>query len=159
MISVRGPKMKGRKSLLMRVFIISGLGALLSGRNNVTCRTSSRVTVLRLKGSSMGVRSTLISSGIVMLFWPDARRPLRHFYRQLQKTGWIRLLRISDLLNKFASPWFWKGERDSLSSRERGFFWCNLTTSKVWFLSVSSRVFLTKWSDSLRLARSTASRV
>ena len=35
MISVRGPKMKGRKSLLMRVFIISGLGALLSGRDNL----------------------------------------------------------------------------------------------------------------------------
>ena len=35
MISVRGPNMKGRKSLLMRVFIISGLGALLSGRDNL----------------------------------------------------------------------------------------------------------------------------
>ena len=89
MISVRGPKMKGRKSLLMRVFIISGLGALLSGRNNVTCRTSSRVTVLRLKGSSMGVRSTLISSGITMLFFLARRTEASAAFLPTAAKNWL----------------------------------------------------------------------
>ena len=69
MISVRGSKMTGRQSLIKRALNLSGPGALLSGIDIATWRTSSHVTVLRLKGSSMGGRSTLISSGIAMLFF------------------------------------------------------------------------------------------
>ena len=69
MISVRGPKMTGRQSLIKRVLNLSGPGALLSSRDIATWRTSSHVTVLRLKSSSLGGRSTLISSGIAKLFF------------------------------------------------------------------------------------------
>ena len=58
----------GRQFLIMRALTLSGSRALISGRDNATRRTSSHVTVLRLKGSLMGGRSTLISLGIPMLF-------------------------------------------------------------------------------------------
>ena len=54
MILVCGPKITGRLSLIMRALTLSGPGALLSGRDNTAWPTSSHVTVLRLKGSSVG---------------------------------------------------------------------------------------------------------
>ena len=52
---VSGPSITGRQSLRIREFILSGRGDLFNGREEITRRTSSLVTVLKEKRSSEGI--------------------------------------------------------------------------------------------------------
>jgi hypothetical protein len=52
---VSGHSITGRQSLRILEFILSGPGDLFSGRDEITRRTSSMVTVLKEKGSSKGI--------------------------------------------------------------------------------------------------------
>ena len=52
---VSGPSITGRQSLRVREFILSGPGNLFNGRDQITRRTSSLVTVLKEKSSSEGI--------------------------------------------------------------------------------------------------------
>ena len=51
MISVKGPKITGRQSLMMRVVTLSGPGDLLNGSDRTVRRTCSHETHLKLKSS------------------------------------------------------------------------------------------------------------
>ena len=81
----------------MCTLTISGPGTLLSGSDNETQRTSSHVMVLRLKGLSMIGKSTLISSGITMLFFLD-----RH-----KEASVVFLLTAAKKLVEFICYGFW----------------------------------------------------
>ena len=95
-------------------------------------------------------KSTLISSGITMLFFLDRRK----------EASVVFLLTAAKKLVEFICYGFWIYRINFLSlflivrskliifQRVPGFFWCNLTSSKMWFLSASRRVFLTKLHDS-----------
>ena len=53
MMSVRGPKKKGRQSFITRMFILSGPGDLLVGIVEITHWTSVQVTGRKLNNSSV----------------------------------------------------------------------------------------------------------
>ena len=75
-ISVKGPSMTGKQSFSTRAFTLSGPGDLFSGKDATARRTSSAVTVLKLKSSSGArlVSGSIESSRIVMLFSSDRCR-------------------------------------------------------------------------------------
>ena len=54
-ISVSGPRIIGRQSLMTRAFILSGPGDLFSGKDETNWCTSSLVTVRNEKRSSEGI--------------------------------------------------------------------------------------------------------
>ena len=69
-ISVKGPSITGKLSFSMRAFTLSGPGDLFSGKDATARRTSSIVTVLKLKSSS-GAR--LVPTLVYM--WEDHWMP------------------------------------------------------------------------------------
>jgi len=52
MMSVNGPRITGRQSLMMRMLTLSGPGVLLEGIDDTICSTSVKVTGVKLNSSS-----------------------------------------------------------------------------------------------------------
>ena len=101
MISVRGPKMTGRQSLIICALTLSGPGALLSGRDLAFFLTCHSPEIKRLI-DGREVDTDLLRDRYTAFLGQVQRGVCGISADSCKKTGWINLLRISYLLNKFA---------------------------------------------------------
>ena len=126
MISVRGPKMTGRQSLIICALTLSGPGALLSGRDLAFFLTCHSPEIKRLI-DGREVDTDLLRDRYTAFLGQVQRGLCGISTDSCKKTGWINLLRISYLLNKFAY------KKSFLNQVARFFKLAQSTASRVWW--------------------------
>lgn len=132
-MSVIGPNMTGRQSLIIRALTLSEPGHSFDGRDKMTPRTSSEVAVLNLKSSS-GRKGTVsgVGSGRLMLL-SSARRidALAVFLLTDEKKQLNSFAVVFKSFEEVCPSWFLDGmTRLMIFQKELGLSLCNAPLRK-----------------------------